>query len=67
MSIVSKTFLEEINNKQNNHLCCNEWRSTSTVIEWFRAIENEKPCKFIKFEIAEFCLSILAELLKKNY
>ena len=42
MDIVSKTFLEEINNKLYNHLCYNQWRSTSTVIEWFRAIENKK-------------------------
>ena len=32
MGVVSKTFLEEINNKQNNHLYYNQWRSTSTVI-----------------------------------
>ena len=40
--IVSKTFLEEINKKLNNHLCYNQWHSTSTVIEWFRSIENKK-------------------------
>ena len=33
MGIVSKTFLEEINNKLNNHLCYNQWRNASTVIE----------------------------------
>ena len=42
MGVVSKKFLEEINNNLNNHLCYNQWRSTSTVIEWFRAIENKK-------------------------
>ena len=42
MGVVSKKFLEEINNKLNNHLCYNQWHSTSTVIEWFRAIENKK-------------------------
>ena len=42
MDIVSKTFLEEINNKLYNHLCYNQWRSTSTVTEWFRAIGNKK-------------------------
>ena len=40
MGVVSKTFLEEINNKLNDRLCYNQWRCTSTVIEWFRAIEN---------------------------
>ena len=42
MGVVSKKFLEEIDNKLSNHLCYNQWRSTSTVIEWFKAIENKK-------------------------
>ena len=33
MGLVNKTFLEEINNKLNKHLCYNHWSSTSTVIE----------------------------------
>ena len=66
MRIVSKTFLEEINNKLNNYLCYNQWRSTSTVVEWFGAIENEKTCKFIKFDIAESYPSISAELFEKS-
>ena len=66
MGEVSKRFLEEINDKLNNHLCYNQWRSTSTVIEWFRAIENKKSFKFIKFDIAEFYLSISVELLEKS-
>ena len=65
MGVVSKTFLEEIDNRLNNHLCYNQWRSTSTVIEWFKAIEK-KPCKFIKFDIAEFYPSISVELLEKS-
>ena len=65
MGVVSKRFLEEINNKLNNHLCYNQWHSTSTVIEWFRAIENKNPCIFIKFDIAEFYLSISGELFEK--
>ena len=56
MGIVSKSFLEEINNKLNKNLCYNQWLSTSTLIEWFRAIETKENCKFIKFDIAEFYL-----------
>ena len=44
----------------------NQWRSTSTVIKWFRAIENKKNCKFIKFDIAEFYPPISAKLLEKS-
>ena len=40
MGIVNKTFLGEINNKLNNHLCYIQWRSTSIVIEWFRATKD---------------------------
>ena len=42
------------------------WCSTSTVIDWLRAIENKKPCKFIKFDIAEFYPSVSAKLLEKS-
>ena len=66
MGVVSKRFLEEIDKKLNNHLCYNQWRGTSRVIEWFRAIENKKSCVFIKFDIAELCPSISAELLEKS-
>ena len=66
MGVVSKNFLEEINNKLNNHLCYKQWRSTSIVIEWFEAIENKKTCKFIKFDITEFYPSISAELFEKS-
>ena len=66
MGIVSKTFLEEINDKLNNHMHDNQWHSTSTVIKLFRAIGNKKPSKLIKFVIAEFFLLISAELLEKS-
>ena len=66
MGVVSKTFLEKINNKLSNHLCYNQWRSASTVIEWFRVIDNKKTCKFIIFDIAEFYLSISVGLLEES-
>ena len=42
MGMVSTTFLEEINKRLNKHLCYNQQCSSSTVTEWFRAVENEK-------------------------
>ena len=66
MGIVSRTFLEEINNKLNNRLCYNQSHSTSTVIEWFRSIENKKPSIFIKFDLVEFHPPIWTELLEKS-
>ena len=64
MGAVSNIFLEEINNKVNNHLWYNQQRSTSTAIECFRAIANKKASKFIKFDIAEFYPYISEELLE---
>ena len=66
MGIISKTFLEEINNKLNHYLCYNQWSSTPTAIEWFKATGNKKTCKFIKFNIAEFYPPISAKLLEKS-
>ena len=36
----------------------NQWRNTSTVIDWFKNLVNKQKRKFIKFEIAEFYPSI---------
>ena len=66
MGVLSQTSLRKLNNKLNNYLCCNQWRSTSTVTEWSKGFENKKICKFIKFDIAEFYPSISAELLGKS-
>ena len=66
MGIVSETFLAKINNKLTNDMCYNQWCSTSTVIEWFRAIESKKTCQFIKFDIAEIYPPILGELLETS-
>ena len=66
MGVLSQTSLRKLNNKLNNYLCYNQWRSTSTVTEWFKGFENKKICKFIKFDIAEFYPSISAELLGKS-
>ena len=43
----------------------NQWRNTKSVIEWFKAIKNKSKSSFIKFDIAEFYLSISKELLSK--
>ena len=39
---------------------------SSTVIERFKGINNEKDCIFIKFDILEFCPSITERLFKKS-
>ena len=55
IGIVSKTFFEKINNKLNNHLCYNQWLSTSTAIERFRAIKNKKnPVNSLNLTLQNF-------------
>ena len=66
MCIVSKKYLENIISKLNSKLQYNQWRNTSTVIEWFKAIKNKAKCRFIKFDIAEFYPSISIELLDRS-
>ena len=41
----------------------NQWRETSTVIDWFKKIENKKSSRFIKFDIVDFYPSISEQLL----
>ena len=66
MGIASKKYLENIISKLNSKLQDNQWRNTSTVIEWFKAIKNRVKCRFIKFDIAEFYPSISIELLDRS-
>ena len=54
MGIVSKKYLESIVSKLNSKLQCNQCKSTSIVIEWFKGIKNKAKCRFIKFNITEF-------------
>ena len=65
MGIVSKKYLENIISKLNSKLQYNQWRSTSTVIKWFKTIKNKAKCRFIKFDIAESYLLISIEILDR--
>ena len=63
IGVVSKTSLASINKKVLEQYALNQWRNTSTVIEWFRNIQDKSKCKFIKFDIEEFYPSISENLL----
>ena len=41
-------------------------RSTSTAVEWFKAIKNKVKCRCIKFDIAEFYPSISIGILDRS-
>ena len=61
---VSKVKMEKINQALVKHLDVNQWKNSSTVIEWFKGIDNKKDCIFITFDIREFYLSFLESKLK---
>ena len=31
----------------------NQWKNTTSVLEWFKAIEKKEECSFIMFDISE--------------
>ena len=65
MGIVSKKYLENIISRLNSKLQHNQWRSTSTIIEWLKAIKNKAKCRLVKFDIAEFYPLISIESLDR--
>ena len=65
MGLISKQILERAIIKIRNDLRVNQWRNTSSVIEWFENIQNKNQCTFTVFDIEEFYPSISEELLNK--
>ena len=69
MGRVSKVILANIISSVTDSTMLNQWRNTSTVIDWFRNIPDKKHSRFIKFDVCEFYPSISEPLLDKaiNY
>ena len=63
---VSKVILEEFNQALIKDLDVNQWKNSSTVIEWFKGIVNIKNCIFITFDIREFYPSISESIFRKR-
>ena len=63
MGVVSKKLLQEINAKVHSATRVNQWRNTSTVIDWFNNIKYKLRRKFIQLDIVEFYPSISRKLL----
>ena len=63
IGLVSKQILENINNTLRNKLKVNQWRNTSSVIEWFNNIQDKQEYSFTIFDIQEFYPSISENLL----
>ena len=63
---VSKVILEKINQALIKDLDVNQWKNSSTVIEWLKSIVNVKGFIFIKFDIREFYPSISENIFGKS-
>ena len=63
---VSRAMLDNINKLQCTSLNINHWKTSGSVIEWFKRIEQKHLYNFIMFHINDFCPSIQEELLKKR-
>jgi hypothetical protein len=62
---VSKAILERIISKIVTATNINLWRNTSSVLDWFKTINNKEKASFISFDIIDFYPSITEKLLKK--
>ena len=51
---ISKVTLDRINSKITRASKFSQWKNSSSVIEWFKAIENKQHDSFICLDIVEF-------------
>ena len=62
---ISKDILDRINIKIKRTTNFNQWKNTTSVIDWFKKIENKHQYNFICFDIVEFYASISQDLLDR--
>ena len=62
MGRVAKACLDKIVQDITAITNANQWRNTSSVIQWFNSIKCKSKSRFIKFDIAEFYPSISEDL-----
>ena len=64
LGIVSKKILENITSNVRLQTAVNQWKNSTSVIEWFRGMGEKSKHTFVCFDIVEFYPSISEELLK---
>ena len=62
---ISETILDRINKSVVTSTKINQWKNTSSVIEWFKKINNKEKSSFIQFDIESFYPSISENLFTK--
>ena len=62
---ISKVILDKINKNIRENLQLNQWKNTSTVIDWFITIQDKHLHNFVIFDIKDFYPSIKEKSLIK--
>ena len=62
---ISKRVLDKINENIINVTKINQWKNTSSVINWFSSLKETSKCSFIVFDIENFYPSISPQLFTK--
>ena len=62
---ISKHILEKINPKLVAETRVNQWKNTSSVLQWYKNLPNKHDSAFISFDVVEFYPSITEELLRR--
>ena len=62
---IRKRFLEDINSKLVRATKVNQWKNTSSVLQWYERLPNKRDSAFICFDVVEFYPSITEALLNR--
>lgn len=62
---ISKQILDDINQKLVAATNVNQWKNTSSVLQWYKNLPNKRDSAFISFDVVEFYPSITEDLLKR--
>ena len=65
--MVSKAILEKIVAAVRRQTAVNIWRSTMSVIEWFKEIPDKQRHTFLCFDVVEFYPSIVVVVVVEVY
>ncbi len=65
VGLVSKKILDRMNHNLRAATSVNQWKSSTSVINWFKSIGNKQQHTFLMFDIVEYYPSITEDLLLK--
>ena len=65
IGIISKRILDEINTTIIQKTQINQWKNTTSVLNWFNALQHKENLSFICFDVCDFYPSITEKLLSK--